>query len=109
MLREDPRVTVLERVNARALDPAPASLSTLRALVTRVRADVIATLVQDGGFRTVEDGLTMHIREKAPDGCSATFSSATTATPASRCNTPPRTGCSWSGPAAPSSSCRTAT
>ena len=47
---------------------APASLSTLRALVTRVRADVIATLVQDGGFRTVEDGLTMHIREKAPDG-----------------------------------------
>ena len=33
-----------------------------------MRADVIATLVQDGGFRIVEDGLTMHIREKAPDG-----------------------------------------
>jgi lipopolysaccharide export system permease protein len=47
---------------------APASLSGLRALVARVHADVIATLVQDGGFRSVEDGLTMHIRDKAPDG-----------------------------------------
>ena len=47
---------------------APASLSGLRGVLTRVRADVIATLVQDGGFRSVEDGLTMHIREKAPDG-----------------------------------------
>lgn len=47
---------------------APASLSALRALLSRVRADVIATLVQDGGFRTVADGLTMHIREKTPDG-----------------------------------------
>jgi lipopolysaccharide export system permease protein len=47
---------------------APASLSALRALVERVHADVIATLVQDGGFRSVEDGLTMHIRDKAADG-----------------------------------------
>jgi lipopolysaccharide export system permease protein len=47
---------------------APASLSTLHALMTRVRADVIATLVKDGGFRSVDEGLTMHIREKMPDG-----------------------------------------
>jgi lipopolysaccharide export system permease protein len=47
---------------------APASFSVFRELVTRVRADVIATFVQEGGFRTVDDGLTMHIREKAPDG-----------------------------------------
>ena len=47
---------------------APASLSTLRAILTRVRIDVIATLVQDGGFRAVDDKLTMHIREKAADG-----------------------------------------
>jgi lipopolysaccharide export system permease protein len=47
---------------------SPVSLSTLRALLTRVRADVISTLVQDGGFRSVDDGLTMHIREKAADG-----------------------------------------
>ena len=33
-----------------------------------LRADLIAALVKDGGFRSVEDGLTIHIREKAPDG-----------------------------------------
>ena len=47
---------------------APASLAAFRGLITQVRADVIATLVQDGGFRSVDDQLTMHIREKAPDG-----------------------------------------
>jgi len=47
---------------------APASLAGLRGILNRVRADVIATLVRDGGFRSVDDGLTMHIREKAPDG-----------------------------------------
>lgn len=47
---------------------APASLSGLRVLLTRIRADVISTLVRDGSFRTVDDGLTMHIRQKLPDG-----------------------------------------
>jgi lipopolysaccharide export system permease protein len=47
---------------------APASLSTLRGVLARVSADVIATLVQEGGFRTVADGLTMHIRERTADG-----------------------------------------
>jgi lipopolysaccharide export system permease protein len=47
---------------------APASLGTLRAILTQVRANVIATLVQDGGFRAIDEELTMHIREKAADG-----------------------------------------
>jgi lipopolysaccharide export system permease protein len=47
---------------------APASLADFRMLLTRVRADVIATLVQPGGFRAVDEGLTMHFRDKAPDG-----------------------------------------
>jgi lipopolysaccharide export system permease protein len=47
---------------------SPISLSGLRLMIIQVRADLIATLVKDGGFRTVEDGLTIHIREKAPDG-----------------------------------------
>ena len=46
----------------------PASRSALRDLLSRVRADIIATVVKDGGFRRVEKGLTIHIREKAPDG-----------------------------------------
>jgi lipopolysaccharide export system permease protein len=47
---------------------APASLSKFRQLLTQVRADVIATLVQEGGFRAVDEGLTMHFRDKTPDG-----------------------------------------
>jgi lipopolysaccharide export system permease protein len=47
---------------------APAALGSLRELVTRARADLLATIVKDGDFRTVEDGLTVHIREKAADG-----------------------------------------
>jgi lipopolysaccharide export system permease protein len=47
---------------------APASLASLRELVTTARADLLATIVKDGDFRTVEDGLTVHIREKAADG-----------------------------------------
>jgi lipopolysaccharide export system permease protein len=47
---------------------APAALAKFRELLTHVRADVIATLVQEGGFRAVDDGLTMHFREKTSDG-----------------------------------------
>lgn len=47
---------------------APASLSGFRTLLARVRADVIATLVQDGGFRALENGLTMHFRDREADG-----------------------------------------
>lgn len=47
---------------------APASLGGLRELVVRARADLLATIVKDGDFRTVENGLTVHIREKAVDG-----------------------------------------
>jgi lipopolysaccharide export system permease protein len=47
---------------------APASFVKFRQLLSQVRADVIATLVQEGGFRAVDNGLTMHFRDKAPDG-----------------------------------------
>lgn len=47
---------------------SPASLAVLHELSTRLQANLIASLVEDGGFRTVDQGLTMHIREKAPDG-----------------------------------------
>lgn len=47
---------------------APASLAALRTITSRMQATMIATFVQDGGFQTVQPGLTMHIRERAPDG-----------------------------------------
>jgi lipopolysaccharide export system permease protein len=46
----------------------PAGLHLLRTILTKVRSDLIASLVQDGGFRTLENGLTMHFRERTPDG-----------------------------------------
>jgi lipopolysaccharide export system permease protein len=46
----------------------PASLLALRSLLTRVQTQVIATLVKEGGFHEVTDGLTMHVRSRAPDG-----------------------------------------
>ena len=46
----------------------PSSLSAFRTILTQVRADVIATLVREGGFRTLENGLTMHFRDRTADG-----------------------------------------
>lgn len=47
---------------------APASRADFRILLTRMRADVIATLVRPGGFRAVDQGLVMNFRSKEPDG-----------------------------------------
>jgi lipopolysaccharide export system permease protein len=47
---------------------APASMWSLRQLITQVRADLIAAMVRDGDFRSVQRGLTVHVRERAADG-----------------------------------------
>lgn len=47
---------------------APASLNAFRTILAGVRADVIATLVQEGGFRSLDNGLTMSFRERSPEG-----------------------------------------
>ncbi len=47
---------------------APAGLALLRTISTEVRSDVIASLVQDGSFHSLEEGLTMHFRRRLPDG-----------------------------------------
>ncbi len=47
----------------------PLSTSGLRELVYRVRADLVSSAVQDGGFRSLEGGkVTLHIRERVADG-----------------------------------------
>jgi len=46
----------------------PASLSAFRTILGHVRADVIASLAQDVGFRELESGLTMSIRQRTSDG-----------------------------------------
>jgi len=47
---------------------SPFGLNMLRVLITQVRTDLVSTLVKDGEFHAIEDGLTLHIREKAADG-----------------------------------------
>jgi lipopolysaccharide export system permease protein len=46
----------------------PASMRALRALITQVRTDVIAQVLQPGRFSSTEPGLTFHIRDRSPTG-----------------------------------------
>ncbi|MEW5421819.1 LPS export ABC transporter permease LptF [Amorphus sp. 3PC139-8] len=47
---------------------APMGLKSVRVLLTQVRADVIATVLQPGRFMAIESGLTVHIRDRLRDG-----------------------------------------
>jgi lipopolysaccharide export system permease protein len=47
---------------------APQGLRKLRDWLTAVSADLVANIVQPGRFTTIEGGLTIHIRERAPGG-----------------------------------------
>lgn len=46
----------------------PESFRELRDLVTKIRADVVTHFVQEGKFITLEQGITFHYRDKAPNG-----------------------------------------
>lgn len=46
----------------------PESARALRQLLTDVRADVLANIIEPGEFTTVEQGMTFHIRERERDG-----------------------------------------
>ncbi len=47
---------------------APAGLRELRDWATKVKADFVVNVVQPGRFINIERGLTLHIRERRPDG-----------------------------------------
>ncbi|MEM8664261.1 MAG: LPS export ABC transporter permease LptF [Pseudomonadota bacterium] len=46
----------------------PAGLAKARVMLTQVRADVVTSIVQPGRFIEIEDGLTVHIRDRLADG-----------------------------------------
>lgn len=46
----------------------PAGLAKARVMITDVRADVVTSIVQPGRFIEIEDGLTVHIRDRLADG-----------------------------------------
>ena len=47
---------------------APKGLRMLRDRLTEVRANVVSNIVQPGRFTSIENGVTIHIRERRPDG-----------------------------------------
>ncbi len=47
---------------------APLSLQSFRVLLTQVRADVISSVLKEGQFTRLEQGVTLHIRERGSDG-----------------------------------------
>ena len=59
-------VTLL--TSAISLYVMPESARTLRNTISQIRADVLTYIVVEGLFTTVENNLTFHIRDRAPDG-----------------------------------------
>lgn len=55
-------------VGAISVYVAPKGLRELRSWAAKVRADLVTNLVQPGRFTTIENGLTIHIRERRADG-----------------------------------------
>jgi lipopolysaccharide export system permease protein len=47
---------------------APKGMRMLRDWLTQVRADVVSNIVQPGRFTTVQNGVTIRIRERRPNG-----------------------------------------
>lgn len=47
---------------------APLSLRLWRTLITEVRADIVTTILKEGEFMKISEGLTFHLRARAADG-----------------------------------------
>jgi lipopolysaccharide export system permease protein len=47
---------------------APLSIRSWQELITNVRGNILTAIMRDGQFMTVADGLTFHMRDRAPDG-----------------------------------------
>ncbi|MCA0401485.1 MAG: LPS export ABC transporter permease LptF [Proteobacteria bacterium] len=50
------------------LHAMPESFRALRTLITKVRADVVTRIVQEGKFISLDQGITFHFRERLPGG-----------------------------------------
>jgi lipopolysaccharide export system permease protein len=51
----------------------PASLQEMRNLITKIRADFVATMAKEGQFITLENGVTFHYRERSGDALLGIF------------------------------------
>lgn len=46
----------------------PLSLRLWRVMITEVRADIVTTILREGDFMKISEGLTFHLRGRRPDG-----------------------------------------
>ncbi len=51
----------------------PASFQEMRNLVTKIRADFVATMAKEGQFISLENGITFHYRERSGDALMGIF------------------------------------
>jgi lipopolysaccharide export system permease protein len=51
-----------------SLYAAPRALGSLRGFITQVRADLVASIVKEGIFTEIEEGMTFHIQKREPNG-----------------------------------------
>jgi lipopolysaccharide export system permease protein len=55
-------------IGAMTVFVAPLAQSLFRAEITHVRADVVTSILREGQFVTIADGLVFHLRDRRPDG-----------------------------------------
>ncbi len=51
-----------------SLSAIPASMRTLRDMVTQIRADVVVNVLREGAFTTLDEGITLHMRARGSGG-----------------------------------------
>lgn len=55
-------------VGAMSIHLMPESFRALRTLITKIRADVVTRILQEGKFVNLDQGIVFHFREKKPGG-----------------------------------------
>lgn len=61
-------VLVALLVGAMTTYAIPESFRSLRSLITKIRADVVTRIIQEGKFIALDQGITFHFRERLPGG-----------------------------------------
>lgn len=51
-----------------SMSAIPSSLRQLRDLVTEIRADVVINVLREGAFTRLDEGITLHVRERTSSG-----------------------------------------
>ncbi|OYU49993.1 MAG: LPS export ABC transporter permease LptF [Rhizobiales bacterium PAR1] len=61
-------IAVSVLVGAMTLYAIPESFRALRTLITKIRADVVTRIIQEGKFISLDQGIVFHFRERLPGG-----------------------------------------